>query len=155
MGETFKVSEAARRVGTTSKTLRYYEAMRLLPPVARDANGYRHYCTEDLNRLAFIRRAKSLGLTLDEIRDLVTVAEDGWCDRTRAELSQVLVRKIGECTQRIDALVAFRASLEAAARQITAPDEPAVECSCPSCAAFAPSCSCLPVPLDLALGGKE
>jgi MerR family copper efflux transcriptional regulator len=154
MEDTFTVGEAARRVGTTAKTLRYYEAMGLLPPARRGRNGYRHYDSGDLNRLAFIRRAKALGLTLDEIRELVTVAEDGRCELTKAELSQILARKIDDCTRRIDALVAFRSTLEAAARQITVSDERQAEPCCPNCATFDPSCHCLPIPLDLPLTGK-
>ncbi len=158
MSDTFTIGEAARRTGTTPKTLRHYEGLGLLPPAIRAPNGYRRYRPEDLNRVAFIRRAKALGLTLEEIQELVAVAAGGRCTFTRAELRQVLARKIADCTQRIEALVAFRTTLEAAARQITEPDELPADACCPHCAAFAPSCTCLPVPeprvLDLALWDK-
>ncbi len=154
MDDSFTIGEAARRAGTTPKTLRYYETMGLLPPAVRIANGYRCYRPEDLNRVAFIRRAKALGLTLEETQELVAVAAGGRCTLTRAELRQVLARKIADCTQRIEALTAFRATLEAAAQQITESVEPQADACCPSCAAFAPTCGCVPAAdppgLDLA-----
>lgn len=146
------IGETARRVGATPKALRHYEALGLLPPASRTPNGYRYYRAEDVNRIAFIRRAKALGLTLEEIRGLVTVAEQGLCHLTTAELAQVLARKITDCTDRIEALVAYRDTLVIAARQLTEPNESQVEDSCcPSCAAFAPSCRCLPTPQPLDL----
>ncbi len=158
MADTLTVGEAARQAGTTPKTLRYYEAVGLLPPAARGANGYRRYRAEDLDRLAFVRRAKALGLSLEEIRELVAVAEGGRCSLTKAELGQLLARKTADCTRRIEALVAFRATLEAAARQLVTPDQRQEAACCPGCAAFAPSCTCVPVvddpALDLAPEGK-
>lgn len=153
MDAALTVGALAREVGVTPKTIRYYEAIGLLPPATRGPNGYRRYRPEDTNRLAFIQRAKALGLTLDEIRDLASVAEDGQCTLTKAELRQILSSKIIGCTQRIDELVAFRATLEAAARQVAELDNPSDRDCCPSCAAFAPSCTCVPdvqdVPLTL------
>lgn len=145
MEDKLTIGAAARWVGVTPKTLRHYEAVGLLPPAPRGSNGYRRYGTDDLNRLGFIRRAKKLGLSLEEVRALVTVAEGGRCDLTKAELRQLLDRKIADCTQCIDVLAAFRSTLEAAARQL-APAESASETCCPDCARFAPRCGCLPSP---------
>ena len=142
MNDTFTVGEIAREADVTPKTVRYYEMIGLLPRAERSPNGYRRYSTEDLNRLAFIQRAKALGLTLEEIRELVVVAEDGRCALTKAELRQTLERKVTDCTQRIEALIAFRATLLNASQRLLDDDEQD-EC-CPSCAAFAPSCTCVP-----------
>ncbi len=146
MNDRLTIGETARRVGTTPKALRHYEALGLIPPAVRTSNGYRWYRPEDVNRILFIRRAKALGLSLEEIRALVIVAEGGQCHLTKAELAQVLARKIADCTERIEALVAFRDSLAMTARQLVEPDVRDVESCCPSCAAFAPSCDCLPAP---------
>lgn len=148
MDDTLTIGEAARRVGVTPKTLRHYEALGLLPPAPRGPNGYRRYRPEDLNRLAFVRRAKNLGLTLAEVRVLTAVAEGGRCDLTQAELRELLGRKIADCTERIEALVAVRVGLEAAASRLGTFDAPADAC-CPGCAGFAPTCGCLPDPVEV------
>ncbi len=146
MTTTLTIGQTARRVGTTPKALRHYESLGLIPPASRTPNGYRCYHPEDINRIMFIRRAKALGLSLEEIRALVTVAEGGQCHLTKAELAQVLARKITDCTERIEALAAFRDTLALAARHLGEPDEVVAEACCPGCAAFAPSCACLPTP---------
>ncbi|CAN5269776.1 MAG: heavy metal-responsive transcriptional regulator [Chloroflexia bacterium] len=144
MDNAFTVGEIAREADVTPKTVRYYEAIGLLPPAERSPNGYRRYSAEDLNRLAFIQRVKALGLSLEEIRELVVVAEDGRCALTKAELRQTLDRKVADCTQRIEELIAFRATLQNASQQLLAGDDEQDEC-CPSCrAAFAPTCTCVP-----------
>lgn len=144
MNDLFTVGEVARCVGVTPKTVRHYEAIGLLPRIRRGANGYRYFRLDDLNRLLFIQRAKVLGLSLDEIDELVQVAEDGHCARTRAELAEILADKLADCTRRIEELVAFREQIEADEQKLDdAENEHNASC-CPSCAAFAPSCGCVP-----------
>ncbi len=78
-----KIGEVAKLSGTTIKAIRFYEARGLLPRPARSPSGYRLYADRDLKRLAFIRRAKLLGLPLAKIRDLVIhLAEDGYAGST-------------------------------------------------------------------------
>lgn len=149
MEDTFTVGEIARQADVTPKTVRYYESIGLLPRAERSQNGYRRYRTEDLNRLAFIQRAKALGLTLEEIGELVTVAEDGRCALTKDELRQILDRKIANYTRRIEALAASRATFQAAAQRLLADGDEQNDC-CPSCAAFAPNCTCVPTLDDAA-----
>jgi DNA-binding transcriptional MerR regulator len=67
-----RVGELARRSGTPSSTLRYYEKLGLLPRVSRNNSGYRDYPNETLDQLVLIRRAKELGFSLREIRVLLT-----------------------------------------------------------------------------------
>lgn len=144
MNDHLTVGRVAKRFGVTPKTLRYYEALGLLPHVKRGHNNYRYYRLGELNRLRFIQRAKTLGLSLNEIRGLINVAQDGRCDLTRAELRQILDDKIADCTRRIADLVAFREQLEAAAQHLEATDDEGDASCCPSCAAFAPTCGCVP-----------
>ena len=73
------ISELARESGIPSSALRYYERVGLLTPVGRSAGGYRVYDERSVERLAFIGRAKRLGLRLDEINDLVSLWDDGPC----------------------------------------------------------------------------
>lgn len=69
-GEVLPIGEVARRVGTTTRTIRYYEDIGLLGSVQRVESGRRVYTGEDIRRLKFIQRLKVMGLTLEEMRAL-------------------------------------------------------------------------------------
>lgn len=68
------IGQLARLAGVPIDTVRYYERQQLLPAPARSAAGYRRYEEGDVLRLNFIRRAKALGFTLEEIRDLLAIS---------------------------------------------------------------------------------
>ncbi|MGH8226166.1 MAG: MerR family transcriptional regulator [Gammaproteobacteria bacterium] len=70
-----QIGETARATGFSPDTLRYYEKIGLLAPVAHNAAGWRDYSEEDLSRLAFIRRARAARFTLAEIKDLVQMRD--------------------------------------------------------------------------------
>lgn len=69
-----KIGELAQRAGVGVDTVRYYERQGLLPEPLRQASGYRSYAAGDVARLQFVRRAKALGFTLEEIRDLLALS---------------------------------------------------------------------------------
>jgi Zn(II)-responsive transcriptional regulator len=69
------IGQLARRAGVAIDTVRYYERNRLLDPAGRLESGYRRYGDTELKRLRFIRRAKALGFTLAEIRELLSLSE--------------------------------------------------------------------------------
>jgi MerR family copper efflux transcriptional regulator len=69
-----KIGELARRTGVAIDTVRYYERQGLLPEPERRPSGYRSYGPDDVTRLHFIRRAKSLGFTLQEIAELLALS---------------------------------------------------------------------------------
>ena len=78
------------------RTIRFYEAKRLLPSPRRAPSGYRLYGSDDLKRLRLIRRARSLGFSLTEVGELLRLAprffryrEPDWPDRIEASLSRV------------------------------------------------------------------
>lgn len=75
MTGTFKIGDVAKATGLTVKTIRYYELLRLLDETERTESGYRLYRREDIERLEFIKQAKQLGLSLDEIRDILVLYE--------------------------------------------------------------------------------
>ncbi|HVI26654.1 MAG TPA: heavy metal-responsive transcriptional regulator [Xanthomonadaceae bacterium] len=69
-----KIGELAKQAGIGVDTVRHYEREGLLPAARRLASGYRDYAPGDLRRLRFIRRAKALGFTLPEIRELLALS---------------------------------------------------------------------------------
>lgn len=69
-----KIGELARRAGSTSETVRYYERIGMLPRAGRTDSNYRDYGEDDVERLAFIRHARSLGFELDDVRSLLKLA---------------------------------------------------------------------------------
>ncbi|HMN21686.1 MAG TPA: Cd(II)/Pb(II)-responsive transcriptional regulator [Ottowia sp.] len=79
-----KISQLARETGTPADTIRYYEREGLLPEPARGDNNYRVYGPEHLERLAFIRQARGLDMSLQEIRTLLR-----WRDQPGADCGAV------------------------------------------------------------------
>ena len=71
-----KAGEVAAASGCHIETIRYYERIGLLPRPARTQAGYRTYGPDDVGRLRFITRGRELGFSLDEIRSLLSLAED-------------------------------------------------------------------------------
>ena len=81
-----QIGELSRRTGCNIETIRYYERIALLPVPVRSAGHYRLYNTADVRRLAFIRRARELGFTLDEVRTLLSLSANngqGACANVR------------------------------------------------------------------------
>ncbi len=70
------IGTLSKRTGCNIETIRYYERVRLLPTPARSAGGYRLYGTDHLKRLTFIRRARALGFSIDEVRTLLKLADE-------------------------------------------------------------------------------
>jgi MerR family mercuric resistance operon transcriptional regulator len=69
------IGELARRTGCNIDTIRYYEKIGLLPPPARTSGRFRAYGVEYVRRLGFIRRARELGFTIDQVRAMVRLAD--------------------------------------------------------------------------------
>jgi DNA-binding transcriptional MerR regulator len=105
-----RIGELARRSGTTTKSIRYYESIGLLAPPGRTASGYREYEQDTLDRLAFIKSSQALGLTLGEIRGIVRLREEG---ETPCEHVLGLIRlRADAITERIAGLERLRAELQ-------------------------------------------
>ena len=90
--------------------MRYYDRIGLVPADERSDSGYRLYGAEGEARLRFIRHAKALGFSLDEIRGLLAAAEGG-CSSTVPELDRLLEQKIAEIDAKIAEFAAFRERL--------------------------------------------
>ncbi len=106
-----KIGEIAIQSGLPTKTIRYYEEIGLLVPnVERSASGYRLFHTSVLNRLAFIKRAQALGLSLQEIQTILGVHDRGElpCD----EVKQHIHSKLIAIAQQITALETLKEELQ-------------------------------------------
>ncbi|MAS35400.1 MAG: heavy metal-responsive transcriptional regulator [Anaerolineaceae bacterium] len=73
----FRIKELARQTGVNTPTIRYYEEIGVLPAPSRADNGYRVYSEQDLERLRFVTRARSLDFTLEEIGEILSFRERG------------------------------------------------------------------------------
>jgi DNA-binding transcriptional MerR regulator len=74
MTRTYSIGNLSQLSGVNVETIRYYEKVDVLPATSRATNGYRQYDDRSLERLAFIRRGRELGFTIDEIRELLQLA---------------------------------------------------------------------------------
>jgi MerR family copper efflux transcriptional regulator len=93
------IGAVARQAGVGIDTIRYYEREGLLPEPRRRASGYRDYGPGVVERLRFIRRAKDLGFTLDEIRELLALSTDR--ERGVKSVKQRAEARLGEVERRI------------------------------------------------------
>ena len=84
------IGQLARATGTKAETIRYYERIGLLPPPARTASNYRSYGAADLARLSFIRRARALGFSIDQVSALLELAD---CRDRSCEAVDALARE--------------------------------------------------------------
>ncbi|MEL7525853.1 MAG: Cu(I)-responsive transcriptional regulator [Pseudomonadota bacterium] len=87
------------------KTIRYYEDIGLVRPL-RSENGYRDFSDTDLQRLKFLQRARSLGFSIEECRELLSLYEDG--NRASADVKAITQSKISEIDRKIDELRSLR-----------------------------------------------
>lgn len=106
-----KIGEVARLAGIPAKTLRYYEEVGLISPAGRTASGYRLYSWRELEQIEFVRRAKLMGLSLEQIRELVEAAEDGIPGAVLRNLEELLEIKLEETERQMEELRVFRESL--------------------------------------------
>ncbi|GIK38936.1 MAG: heavy metal-responsive transcriptional regulator [Anaerolineae bacterium] len=145
MPDHLYIKQVAQEVGISPPTLRYYEQIGLLPSPHRGDNGYRLYSPDDLASLRFVKRAKLLDLSLEEIRDIITYASGGRCESLREYLVSLLETKLAGVDERIRELNSLRADLEIYHQTLTGQAPLPVADSQPTDAGF---CTCLDTPSD-------
>ena len=121
-----RTSEVAAQAQVNTQTLRYYERRGLLPEPERTRSGYRAYTPDTVRVVRFVKRAQQLGFTLDDIEDLLHLADGGPAScgeaRTRARTC------IADLQQRINELAGMR---DALTQLVDTCDQPRAERECP------------------------
>ena len=107
------IGQAAEQSGLPAKTIRYYEQIGLIDPPARQKSGYRDYDETDVQTLLFIQRARSLGFSVEDCRDLLALYRAR--GRSAAEVKTLALRWIGQIDGKIGELMSIRATLSALA----------------------------------------
>lgn len=105
-----KIGELAQRAEVNIDTVRYYERQGLLPVPQRLRSGYRQYEQDDVARLRFVRRAKALGFTLTEIRDLMELSSHR--ERDMAGMKIAAIRKLSDVEEKLAELTRIRDGLK-------------------------------------------
>jgi MerR family mercuric resistance operon transcriptional regulator len=117
------IGELSRRTGCNVETIRYYERVGLLPRPPRSEARYRLYDSADVRRLGFVRRARELGFTLDEVRTLLALSVSDRAD-TCAEVRQLAARHLADVRARIADLRSLQRVLSDAVRRCDAAEFP-------------------------------
>ena len=117
-----QIGEASRLSGVSSKMIRHYEQIGLIPNADRRDSNYRDYGADDVHRLGFVRRARDLGFSIDEIRELLRL----WSDRRRSSRSvkALTLRHIHELDAKIALLEEMRSTLSHLAHCCDGSDRP-------------------------------
>ena len=109
------IGEAAKAAGTGAETIRYYEQIGLLPKPARTSGNYRSYGSQEVSRLTFIRRARGLGFSLDQVRTLLSLSDDR--GKSCAEVDEIARAHLETVEQKIADLTALKRELSSVISQ--------------------------------------
>ena len=115
------IGAAADRTLLPAKTIRYYEEIGLVTPERRD-NGYRDYSERDLNKLRFLQRARSLGFSVEDCRQLLSLYEDG--NRASADVKELASAHLDEINRKLIELNQLKATLEQLVKSCHGDDRP-------------------------------
>lgn len=119
-----RISELAAQAGVPTSTVRYYERVGLLGPPARGSSGYRDYDESAAARLLFISRARKMGLSCEQIADLLPIWDGSNCGAAQERVGQLIEQKRSEIAERIEELRLFDAQLDMVRAEIGASPAP-------------------------------
>ena len=118
---TMNISSAARASGLSARMIRHYEDIGLIPPARRSESGYRHFSEQDVETLRFIRRARELGFSMDETRELVSL----WRNRApSARVKALAQHHLEDLEARIREMLAMAETLRELANHCEGDDKP-------------------------------
>ena len=115
MTERIRIGQLAARCGVTRDTIRFYERAGLLPKPRRTATRHRIYDLKAAQQIRFIRKAQDLGLTLDDIRQLIDLSESD-SPMAGRRVEEILRNRLAAIEQRIGTFVEYRDRLQSAIR---------------------------------------
>ncbi|HGM6066454.1 TPA: helix-turn-helix domain-containing protein [Stenotrophomonas maltophilia] len=110
MSAHLTIGQLARQTGTKAETIRYYEKIGLLQPPLRSDGNYRYFSAQDQRRLSFVRRARELGFSIEQIRELIALGEQR--EHECSSVDDVVKAHIGDIARRICDLQALQGELE-------------------------------------------
>ncbi|MCW5715754.1 MAG: Cu(I)-responsive transcriptional regulator [Bauldia sp.] len=116
------IGMAARASGVSAKMIRYYESTGLIPKVGRTGSGYRDYSDKDVHKLRFVRRARDLGFSVEQIGGLLRLWEDR--SRASADVKQVAMSHVETLRERAQQLEEMAATLIHLADHCAGDDRP-------------------------------
>ncbi|MCW8908870.1 MAG: helix-turn-helix domain-containing protein [Sedimenticola sp.] len=128
----FTIGKLAKQTGLGVETLRYYERRGLIEPQSRTGSGYRLYDDDAGRRLRFIRRAQSLGFSLDQVAELLSLSDRP--EKSAAEVKQLAREKIADIESRIHDLERMKSALSVLEDQC--PGHAGTTAECPILAAL-------------------
>jgi DNA-binding transcriptional MerR regulator len=102
--DTVSIGKAAEMTGLSAKTIRFYEEINLLAPAKRQENSYRTYSKEDLEILLLIKEAKSLGLSLKDVKEVVHLCVSKGCESANIYLKNKVPLYLNEIELKINEL---------------------------------------------------
>jgi len=125
------IGEASKASGVSSKMIRYYEQIKLITPPHRSESSYRTYADNDIHTLRFIRRARDLGFSVEQMKTLLAL----WRDRSRAsaDVKSIALEHIAELERKAAAIAAMTNTLRHLANHCHGDDRP----DCPIIEGFA------------------
>jgi Cu(I)-responsive transcriptional regulator len=115
MTQPLSIGDLAKATDTKIETIRYYERIGLLPKPARTSGNYRSYETAHLSRLWFIRRARELGFSIEQVRELLGLSDQK--DRSCSQVDAIAREHLAEVDEKIRSLKSLRRELDSIIRQ--------------------------------------
>jgi DNA-binding transcriptional MerR regulator len=135
MASVLTIGQLAKATGVSARTIRFYEQVGALPPPGRSATGYRQYPPETADRLTFLRRARSLGLSLRELPILGDAVQNQSNGSFRPRLRTVVRTHLAVVHKQLEDLRTLQSQLEEVLRHLEVPDARAAgrrrgQCDC-------------------------
>lgn len=109
MSKDLLIHDLSKQLDITTKTIRYYEKVGILKPERNTSNNYRVYTEKDIKKLDFIKRARAMNFSVDEIKQIINIKEEGYypCSKVLTLMKQ----KISDLDKSIQEMIDFRSHL--------------------------------------------
>jgi DNA-binding transcriptional MerR regulator len=109
MNKNLLINDISKKLGMNSKTIRFYEDIGLIPKPERNESNYRIYTNKDIETISFVKKARNLGFTIDEIKNIIKIRENG--DLPRDMVINTLEEQKDQLEKRIDEMIIFKEKL--------------------------------------------